>query len=686
MTSSTGGGGYHMFFKEPSIKITNRANVLPGIDVRGEGGYVVAPPSFHQSGLQYSWTKELKDSIITELPDWMLELFLQRNKANDSAEGGRNNFLTREAGKLRRMGLNEYQLLTELRKINNSSCNPPLSDQEVAAICGSVARYPTGEMTRSFAAVSWVNEPKELNLLPIEAPSLPSNLLPECFKPWIMDVAERMQVTPEFVMAPALVSFSSIVGRKLGILPKRQDNWLTVPNLWGAIVARPGYFKSPTIAEAIKPLEKLSDRARKVFEENQHQAKASQMFVGIQLEALKDSLKRALKEEANNTDYLKNQVAELEREAETLKTVERRYKTNDATTEKIARLLNENPNGLLLLRDELNGWLQLLNKNGREGDREFFLEAWNGYNSYTIDRVGSGTFHVPALCLSVFGGIQPGKLQAYVAKSLEGNVEDDGLLQRFQLLIYPELSAEWRNVDRYPDVLAQEKVFELFQKVDDVPVNTTSQIAGVNFGPDAQELFDSWRTELEHRLRSNEIGCLAFESHLAKYRSLMPSLSLLFWILENPENIYGKGSVSLSSAQMAIDWCAFLEKHALKAYAIDKNARAMAIKKLAEAIQQEQLEDGTTVRSIYRKQWTHLKTPQLLDQALETLEELNWLRQVVTTVQGGRTKKIELHPKLRKTGESGENKGTSNDRAFEDHQHAHRRTLLGPNNHQVQGW
>lgn len=160
MTSSTGGGGYHMFFKEPAIKITNRANVLPGIDVRGEGGYVVAPPSFHQSGLQYSWTKELKDSIITELPDWMLELFLQRNRTNESAEGGRNNFLTREAGKLRRMGLNEYQLLTELRKINSSSCNPPLSDQEVSAICGSVARYPTGEMVRSFATVSWANEPK----------------------------------------------------------------------------------------------------------------------------------------------------------------------------------------------------------------------------------------------------------------------------------------------------------------------------------------------------------------------------------------------------------------------------------------------------------------------------------------------------------------------------------------------
>lgn len=691
LTSNTGGGGYHLFFKEPMIKITNRTNVLPGIDVRGEGGYVVAPPSFHQSGKQYSWTKELDQSAINEAPPWLLDFITKNNKSQGAVEGDRNNFLTREAGKLRRLGLDEYQLFTELKKINLDRCHPSLPDHEVMAICSSISRYPTGEMLRSFAVVnSWTNEPKTLELAPIEVPSMPASLLPECFKPWIMDISERMQVTPEFVMAPALVSFSSIVGRRIGILPKRHDNWLKVPNLWGAIVARPGYFKSPTIAEAIRPLEKLSDRARKVIEDNQHQNKANQMFISMQLEALKESIKKAIKEDAGEyIDQLKNQVAELERDAEALKTVERRYKTNDATVEKMARLLNENPNGLLLLRDELNGWLQILNKAGREGDREFFLEAWNGYNSYTIDRVGSGTFHVPALCLSVFGGIQPGKLQAYVAKALQGNVEDDGLLQRFQLLIYPELSPEWKNIDREPNLLAQERVFELFEKIDSVPVNKSTHIAGVNFCSEAQEVFNSWRCELEKRLRSNEIGCLAFESHLAKYRSLMPSLALLFWILENPENIHGQGSVSAAATNLAIEWCNFLEQHALKAYGIDKNAQIMATKKLAEVIQQGLLENGMPVRSIYRKQWTHLKTPQLLEHALETLEELHWLRQTVVTVQGGRTKKIELHPNLRKTIIGDQNDyqiRTGNYGPLKDYPHAHGGEILGPNNHQIQGW
>ena len=146
--------------------------------------------------------------------------------------------------------------------------------------------------------------------------------------------------------------------------------------------------------------------------------------------------------------------------------------------------------------------------------------------------MGSGTLHVPALCLSVFGGIQPGKLQAYVEKTLQCSVEDDGLLQRFQLLIYPELSPEWNNVDRSPNLAARERVFEVFDYIDSVPNPVQGQIPSVRFSEPAQEAFNVWRRELESRLRSNEIGCSAFESHLAKFRSLMPSLALLFWLLE----------------------------------------------------------------------------------------------------------------------------------------------------------
>ena len=313
------------------------------------------------------------------------------------------------------------------------------------------------------------------------------------------------------------------------------------------------------------------------------------------------------------------------------------------------------------------------------------MEAWNGYGSYTVDRVGSGTLHVPALCLSVFGGIQPGKLQTYVEKTLQGKAEDDGLLQRFQILIYPEHAPTWENVDRSPNLRAQEKACEFFNRIDALSPSDTA-IQGVNFCPPAQEVFNHWRLELEKKLRSEEIGCHAFESHLAKYRSLMPSLALLFWILENPQNISAHGAVSLSATSKAIEWCAFLEKHAVKAYAIGQNAQIIAAKKLAQCIEQGLLSDGMPIRSIYRKQWAQLGTPQLVDAALESLEELGWLRIINVVVQGGKTKKIELHPKFRELKQGNHHEyqiKTNGNGIAENHSNAHRTTFLGSNNYQL---
>lgn len=110
---------------------------------------------------------------------------------------------------------------------------------------------------------------------------------------------------------------------------------------------------------------------------------------------------------------------------------EQRYLTQDATTEKLGELLRDNPRGLLLSRDELAGWLSTLERPGREGEREFYLEAWDGSGEYTFDRIGRGTVHIPALTLSVLGGIQPGKLARYLDEALDGGGGADGLLQRF---------------------------------------------------------------------------------------------------------------------------------------------------------------------------------------------------------------------------------------------------------------
>ena len=81
--------------------------------------------------------------------------------------------------------------------------------------------------------------------LPTERPPVkpfPPEILPESLRPWIEDIAERLQCPPEFPAVGAMESLAALVGRKVGIRP-RHDDWLVVPNLWGVIVGRPGVLK-----------------------------------------------------------------------------------------------------------------------------------------------------------------------------------------------------------------------------------------------------------------------------------------------------------------------------------------------------------------------------------------------------------------------------------------------------------
>ena len=125
--------------------------------------------------------------------------------------------------------------------------------------------------------------------------------------------------------------------------------------------------------------------------------------------------------------------------------------TNDTTVEKLGELLAANPNGLLVFRDELTGWLRQLDKDGQEGARSFTSKAWGGKGSYVFDRIGRSTLHIDSACVSILGGIQPGPLIDYVSAANGQGRGADGLLQRFQLIVWPDDPGTWRNVDRWPE-------------------------------------------------------------------------------------------------------------------------------------------------------------------------------------------------------------------------------------------
>ena len=487
-----------------------------------------------------------------------------------------------------------------------------------------------------------------------DAPSLPPDLIPDILRPWLLDIAERVQIPLEFVAAPAIVALSSVIGRNVGIHPKRQDDWFVVPNLWGAVIGRPGVLKTPAVAEAIKPLQRLAKAAQDEHEDAMAASEAEREIIKVKIAAQKDKAKKAVAK-GEDTTTIQADLASLNTALAGATPHERRYVAHDATVEKLGELLGQNPRGLLLARDELSGLLRTLDKPGREGDREFYLEAWNGNGSYTYDRIGRGTIHIDALTLSIIGTIQPGKLQGYVANALSGGAGDDGLLQRIQLAVWPDHLAEWRNIDRYPDTDAKNRAFEVFQGLDTMDgaamaSTTHGGIPAMRFSFEAQGLFDTWRAGLEQKLRTSSMTPTpAFESHLAKYRSLMPSLALIFHLVEAVATGENR-AVDLAATRRAADWCDYLETHARKIYAAELQPDITAAHALVSKIEAGAIQDGATRRDIYRSHWTGLSTPETVSSGLELLEKHHWLRLVEERQEGrGRPSEVILfHPELRR--------------------------------------
>ncbi len=149
--NSTGGGGWHYIYKYPGFECRNFARkagetLLPGVDFRGDGGYIVAPPSVHRTGQNYCWAVD--DTTISEAPEWLLQLIRQQGTRGritadewreSITEGRRNEELTRRAGSLLAKGIPWEEALTMLQAWNQDHCKPPLPEKEVQVIVKSIS-------------------------------------------------------------------------------------------------------------------------------------------------------------------------------------------------------------------------------------------------------------------------------------------------------------------------------------------------------------------------------------------------------------------------------------------------------------------------------------------------------------------------------------------------------------------
>ncbi len=484
-------------------------------------------------------------------------------------------------------------------------------------------------------------QPKPLPNGLLRVDSFDPAFLPKAIAPWVMDISERMQCPPDFVGIPAMIALGSVIGRKVSIRPQCMTDWVEVPNLWGCIVGRPGAMKSPAMAEALKPLHRLEAEARKINEES---AKA----YAIEVEAFKlrkeDSQKKGRAAMKSGASDLSSFFAIDEPDQPKA----RRYVVNDATYEALGVILADNPNGTLAFRDELVSLLKTLDREEHVAARGFFLTAWNGTSSYTFDRIVRGRTHIEAACLSLLGSTQPGRLAEYMRGALSGGAGDDGMIQRFSLLVWPDQSRDWENTDRYPASEPRAAAWNAFQRLNELTpavigaeIDEFAPIPYLRFDETAQGVFVEWHRDLERRLRSDDL-MPALESHLAKYRKLVPALALINHLADG-----NAGSISETAVLSALAFADYLETHARRAYSAGSEVETAAAKAILARVRKGELSAGFTARDIHQRGWSNLSDRSAVQAGLDLLVDLDWL--APKTIQtGGRPRVVfSLNPRGR---------------------------------------
>lgn len=723
-------GGLHVYLrKSPELRLKKKQKDWPGVDFLSDGHYVCGPGTSTVAGKDRgTGTYELLGTApICDVPkDFLAGLEQQTDQAasqgseetlsceqhfkslcetaEPATRGSRGITAFKIAAKARDLGLpadlayqhmrdswltrwaepfTETELHVQVEHAYRYAKNAPGCKTPEATFTPEMAQLPESNATSSAPTeIAW-SEPKEIKTELSPVPPMLPDMIPEPFRPWLSDIVSRMPIPLDFVAVAAICMTGSVIGAGCGIRPKRKDNWTVVPNLWGGVVAQPGRLKSPAIVEALRPLERLTMDAQKLYEEKLAEYEVNNRSYEARKKAFEKAMEQAAKDEVEPSKRKKSIQGEAELKMDDLQErqsklqppqppVCRRYTINDATVPKLAELLKQNTRGLLVFRDELIGELKRWDKPGNESDRAFYLEGWNGSGSHVDDRIGRGTIVVPNMCISLFGGIQPGKLLSYLYDAVKSG-GNDGLVQRFQLLVYPD-STDWWLHDEYPDRAAKDRAFKIIAALTDMDFINHGAMRvdelerpSYHFDDTAQAYFFEWWQRLEKKIANcNEEPIIA--EHLAKFRSLMPSLALIFHLIEVADSkastspfgtfaptaeLTGSGTASsgvpLRCAEMAASWCEYLEAHARRIYGLLANVADKAAASLADKIKKGRLKESFTLRDVYRKEWSLLDTPELVKGACEDLIQAGWLTSegILPSGCGGRSTTIfRIHPAL----------------------------------------
>lgn len=472
----TGSGGRHLFFAwVEGREVRNRQAVRPGIDVRGEGGYIVVPPSIHpDTGRTYDWSMGDDDPIVFAPAAWLdllapvkkaiapwervspprprprvslktplidrAKRYLAECEPAIQGSGGHNALLWAARALVVGFELDDQTAIGLLWSDFNPRCQPPWDEgdererrdleRKVAEARRTPCEKPPGWLLDEYGLRSSAEELAKIakgqesaaNLLASVAQKAIANPTPikleDDARAEPPEVGERQPFPVDKFPDPIanfvhLVAESHQVDLAFAALPALAVAAAAMGNAWRLDLKR-GFRVPPTL------------------------------WVGL-----------VSPSGTNKSGPLKDVVSPLrvplppQQLADSMLNPQGRMVVSDATLEAVVSRMRDNPRGLLVFRDELAGWIKSFNayRKGGGGDEQAWLEFWGG-GEYLVDRkTHDEQVHIPAASACVLGGIQPKVL----VECFDPSRFSSGLVPRMLIACPPETDMFWSEAEVAPE-------------------------------------------------------------------------------------------------------------------------------------------------------------------------------------------------------------------------------------------
>ncbi len=652
-------GSVHRYYRHPGdIRLKSMA-IAAGVDVKADGGMVVAPPSKRPDGGVYKWINP--DHPIADAPQWLIDLIEDKERPAVAGNGhddddpwehaiyeplsdeektigcaGIRDHLANEDDDWdtwNTKGMKIWNAVADSRGLeafDGYSQRSDKYDEEATrkkwlAYSGSP---PTNIGQGSFVwlvneaiGVGWRNEideepeeevrieenfvkgakPKVNGPAPSSvvapadlwdsfySPPLPLGLLPKIIEDYALTNSVQIGCDAAGLAMGALVACAAVIPDRIQVQAKKHaPHWLNSARIWIAIVGASAAMKTPIYREVMRPIGRID---KKLVQEYM---RAKQAW---------ENLEPAEKRTTPPPACL-------------------RVKIEDITIESAQGIFADNPDGLMMARNELAAWFGAMDKysggKGAHADRGFWLATYDG-GGYTFDRVKRGSQHIENLGLSLLGGIQPSVIRKV---SYEGS--DDGLIERLNPIVCRD-----GTVGQDLPMPAEATAFEAL--IDDLyDLRSMHMDEVIQFSEEARGVREAQEHKWHELVILFQPRNQMFASHIGKYHGMFVRMCLLWHMIEN-RNENWKLPVSGDIARRVATFMdEFLLKHAAAFYygVLDLNDEQEKIRtvggfilahKLTEVSNRDVQRGTNSVRDLKQKDIQGL---------FEQLHALGWLERL----------------------------------------------------------